>query len=478
MIMTKRAPLILETLRDTYNSLASHTDYIKSGDLFVCMSNSSVQANKLIVIALNKGAKGVLIDSKIDIHSNSLPIHFCDNLIGSRQTLRRIFYPNIEQDIYTVGITGTNGKSTIVSFRHQLLTALGEKSSTIGTLGYHDSVNTQKATWTTPDDITLSSIMNDIINNDCHNLTMEISSHALAQDRIKTKILNQYIFTNLSQDHLDYHINMQHYLESKQRIDHLLKKGSNQVIANIDTPWFQPFFKQTNRTLFTVSTKQRATLHARNIKRHIDGIECDICYGDLYKTVLIPIYGEHNLNNLLCAIASLIIQGFCFETILNDVSDVHTPDGRLNGIQVDGQTRFFIDYAHTPDALEVTLKSLQSHFPEYELGVCFGCGGDRDQSKRKLMGKIASQYSQYVVLTSDNPRSELPEDICKQIAEGIPDDYYVITDRSKAIKNIVNWTRLSKNHISVIAGKGHECFQKIGNKLLSFNDKVELQKCL
>ena len=363
--MTKQALLSLKTLRNSYTSLASHTDYIKPGDLFVCMSTNSEQTNLLIDLALSKGAKGVLVDSKADINTNTRPVHFCDNVRALRSTLCDIFYPNIEQDIYTVGITGTNGKSTTVSFRHQLLTAMGDKSSTIGTLGYHDSVNTQKATWTTPDEITLSSIMNDITNNNCHNLTMEISSHALAQDRIEKKILNQYIFTNLSQDHLDYHKTMEHYLESKQRIDHLLKKDSNHVIANIDTPWFNAFFKHTNRTLFTVSTQKRASLYACNIVCNSQGIQCNICYGDLSKTIQIPIFGEHNLNNLLCAIASLIAQGFCFDTILSHIKNLCTPDGRLNGIALNGETRFFIDYAHTPDALDVTLSSSSITFSKF-----------------------------------------------------------------------------------------------------------------
>ncbi|CAC9955279.1 UDP-N-acetylmuramoylalanyl-D-glutamate--2,6-diaminopimelate ligase [Bathymodiolus heckerae thiotrophic gill symbiont] len=436
----------------TVKGLCLHSQHIQPGDVFIALKGDKTHGMDYIDQAINKGCVAVLIDSK-DLECN-VPTIRIDNLTDHLPTIAKTFYTKAS-NVETIGVTGTNGKTSVAFFISQLLNKLGTNCGLIGTLGIAN--NSQQSNNTTPDIITLYRALDEYAQNDINTVVLEISSHALAQNRIEGLNITQAVFTNFSQDHLDYHQTLEQYKSEKLK---LFQLGSlKNVVLNADDTSFTDFNAASgNATKFNYSLNDFEDIKTTE-------------YGFIVQlndyVFEVPFLGEFNLMNILSAYNTLKACGFTDEQIIPLLHQLNPPPGRM---QKNAQQLIWIDYAHTPDAIEKAIATLQAHYPEHNIRVIFGCGGDRDKSKRAKMGKITSKLADTIILTNDNPRSEDPQAIIDDILSGTDDSYEVIIteNRQIAIENAI--ITLGEEECLLIAGKGHETTQIFNHETLESND--------
>jgi UDP-N-acetylmuramoyl-L-alanyl-D-glutamate--2,6-diaminopimelate ligase len=432
--------------------LSLNTQTLQTGDIFIAIQGANNHGTKFINQAIEKGCVGVLTD--LDNFKCDVPSIYIKNLGEQLPNLANQFYPQAKK-VEIIGITGTNGKTSVASFIAQMLDKLGVKNGLIGTLGI--THNSQISTHTTPDIFTLYRALDEY---QCHNINtvvLEISSHALAQNRIAGLTITHAILTNITQDHLDYHPSFEQYQREKLKLFQLNSLKS--VVLNLDDKNVADF-QQISKNIphFDYSIADFKTLKTNE-------------YGfivQLEKFVFeVALLGEFNLSNILAAFNTLKSLGFSAAQIIPLLSELNAPAGRMQKIQ---NQLAWVDYAHTPDALEKAITTLQTHYPEHNIRLIFGCGGERDQTKRAQMGKIASTFATTIILTDDNPRSENPRKIIDDILSGIDDSFEVdiIQDRTLAIQT--GMTTLKENECLLIAGKGHESQQIYKDKNIAMND--------
>ena len=435
------------------SGLSLNTQSLQKGDIFIALQGEKTHGREYIQNAIDKGCVGVLIEG-FDIQC-SVPSIRIDDLSSHLANLAKSFYQQAN-NVKLIGVTGTNGKTSVSLFISQLLELSNVKTGVIGTLGisYLD-INTRN---TTPDIFTIYKTLEHFAKINIEIAVIEVSSHALIQNRIAGLTLEQAIFTNLTQDHLDYHKDMKQYRAAKGKL--FSDYSTQSVIVNRDDE-NHPYFIEI------ASSKKTSTYGLddfTSITASANGFICNLnnCVFEL------PLLGRFNLSNTLAAFASLKSLGLSDDSIIPELTKLKPPAGRMEKLK---SNDIWIDYAHTPDALSNALETIKSHCPKSKLRVIFGCGGDRDQGKRAKMGKIASELADSIILTNDNPRSESPESITDDILDGINSeiDIQIIHDRGTAIKTAV--TTLRKDECLLIAGKGHETTQTIGDKVLIFNDK-------
>ncbi len=433
--------------------LCLNTQSAQPGDLFIALQGESAHGADYINHAIDKGCVVILVDSK-EIEC-AIPSICIDSLSQYLQTLASTFYSNATK-VNITGITGTNGKTSVAHFVSQLLTKLGIKNGLIGTLGI--THNQQSSLNTTPDILTLYRTLDNYYQNNIHHAVLEVSSHALVQDRIAGLSIKQTIFTNLTQDHLDYHHTLDEYQASKQKLFTLDCVES--VILNQDDSHYKYFLNATKG-------KKQISYSLRYFDS-VKTIEQGFLVQLDHYVFEIPFLGEFNLLNVLAALSSVETLGFKRDDIIPLLYQLSPPPGRMQKID---NHLIWIDYAHTPDAIENAISTLQQHYPTHNIRVVFGCGGNRDQDKRAKMGKIASKHANTLILTNDNPRDEYHQTIINDILTGIDDSYEVdITiDRQLAIETAV--ITLDENECLLIAGKGHETTQTFKDKTIESNDK-------
>ena len=436
------------------SGLSINTQSLQKGDIFLALQGEKTHGKEYIQNAIDKGCVGVLIEG-FDIEC-SVPIIRIDNLSSHLANLAKSFYQQ-ENNVKLIGVTGTNGKTSVSLFISQLLELSNIKSGVIGTLGIsHLDINTCN---TTPDIFTIYKTLEYFAKINIEIAIIEVSSHALNQNRIAGLSFEQAIFTNLTQDHLDYHKDMNQYRAAKGKL--FSDFNAKTIIVNRDDE-SHPYFIEI------ASTKKVSTYGLDDFTSITSSTNGFICKLSNYVFEL-PLIGKFNLSNTLAAFASLKSLGFSDKSIIPNLTKLKPPTGRMEKLR---NNDIWIDYAHTPDALSNALDTIKSHCPKSKLRVIFGCGGDRDQDKRAKMGKIASELADSIILTNDNPRSEIPESITNDILDGINNeiDIQIIHDRGTAIKTAV--TTLREDECLLIAGKGHETTQTIGNKVFTFNDKI------
>lgn len=382
------------------------------------------------------------------------------------ETVHSISYhltkPYIKQ-LDLIGITGTNGKSTCVSMYRSLKESLCRLNiGSLGTLGFKSKNYNMSTFNTTPFPLDLHYTLKQAVQHGVKEIAMEVSSHSLDQKRIKNLSFNQIAFTNITQDHLDYHKTLNKYISAKEKI---FNYSQNPAIINADCPNLKKVIK--NRVTFSYSTQfVDADLFATILVENEIGIEGEIHYQNKLYSFSLPCFGKHNLENCLCVTALLLNQGYPLQDIVNNYKYIQLPKGRLEKL---GTYPIFIDYAHTPDALKQSLETLRKHFKSHSITTVFGCGGDRDKSKRSKMGAIAEQLSEKVILTNDNPRTESPKAIIENIQSGMKHKKeWVCEDREEAIKKAV--TTMNKDTLLLVAGKGHEEYQEIMQRKKPFSD--------
>ena len=456
----------------SYNSLTT-----KSGDIFICIRGEAVDGHKYAKSAVEKGAVALFCEEELPM---DIPQIIVDDTKRTMANIAAAFYNEPSSDINLIGVTGTNGKTTVTHLLQKILEENNEKCALIGTLGYKLSSNDEykEAKHTTPQPPELQRDLRLMADSGINNVVMEVSSHSLEQKRIGCCNFNGAVFTNLTQDHLDYHITMKNYFKAKAILFEGLEEGAFAVI-NADDEYAKDFISVVpkNVKVLTYGVKKEADVKASDIDFSVDGAKLSVEFNCKSEKMNLHLNGMFSVYNALAAFATALAIGVDYKVIINALENTKSVAGRFE--IVSKKPLVIVDYAHTPDGLENVLKAARELTPATSNLIClFGCGGDRDTTKRPKMGKIADELSDKVVISSDNPRSEDPQLIISDIMTGIKtvntQRIFVEPDRGEAIKFLK--TISNEEDVIVIAGKGHEDYQILKNETIHFDDREEARK--
>lgn len=447
------------------NKIEYDSRKIKKGDLFVCIEGLSVDGHDYAKNAYEKGAIAIICSKPLE-HMENCNIIKVSHGRKALATCASNFYNNSCNKLKLVGITGTNGKTTSAFMIKSILESAGYKTGLIGTIANYIGDRKLKSERTTPESLELHQLFNEMIENAMEYCVMEVSSHSLSLDRVYGVEFSQGIFTNLTQDHLDFHKTFENYYEAKLK---LLKNSSNSIV-NIDDEYGKRMLKDIKKKGCTYSIDGNSDFIAKNVHNHSRGVEFDLIYKNESIHVNLAIPGKYNVYNALCAAGACICEGISLQAIKEGLEKAIVP-GRCELATKDYNLKYdvIIDYAHTPDGLENILNTARE-FTKGRLISVYGCGGDRDKVKRPIMGKIGSDISDIAIITSDNPRTEEPMEIIKDIVVGIEkENYLVIENRREAIKEAMKIAQ--ENDVIVIAGKGHEDYQVLKDGVIHFDER-------
>lgn len=458
----------------SYNSKTT-----KKGDIFVCLVGEHTDGHEFAQNAIEAGAAALLVEKKVE--GTKIPQVVVASTRHKIADIADRFYSSPSKGINLIGITGTNGKTTVTHLIQKIFEENNQKCALIGTLGYKLSSNGEyrDAKHTTPQAPELQATLRMIKDVEkIDNVVMEVSSHALEQNRVGGCRFNGAVFTNLTQDHLDYHITMDNYFKAKALLFEHLTEGDFAVI-NADDEYGDRFISVVPEgvRVLTYGVRQQSDVMARNINFSLNGAEFTLVANAKEHKVNLHMNGMFSVYNVLAAVTAALGIGIDIETALKALQNVKGVAGRFEVVVK--KPLVIVDYAHTPDGLENVLKSAREITPEDGKLIClFGCGGDRDATKRPKMGAIAEKLADKIVITSDNPRSEDPQTIITDIIAGLKsvntESVIVEPDRGTAIgllKTIAN-----NNDVVVIAGKGHEDYQILKDKTIHFDDREEARK--
>lgn len=453
---------------------------VTSGDLFLALRGANIDASQFIVAAQEAGAAAVIMEgeSALGDAKIKIPVFASVNLRQQVGLIADRFYHWPARRIKLIGITGTNGKTSTSYFLAQTLQSLKKKCAVLGTTGYGLLGNLQTASHTTPDPLRLRQLLNEFVQQNIDYVSMEVSSHALQQERVTNLDFAVAVLTNLSRDHLDYHGNMENYAASKQKLFHW--PNLTHVVLNMDDAFGRQLLSEKSGDGIIVYSLDRKVSDGRFAKFVFGEILQSNKQGYKLKLVThqgsaeckLNLLGEFNISNVLAVTAVLLSLEFQIEQIAESLIHCQAVPGRMQSFGGShGLPTVIVDYAHTPDALEKALQALMAHKTSAgKIWLVFGCGGDRDQGKRPLMGKVAEKFAHHVVLTNDNPRSETDSDIVHDIMAGITQSSQVIImlDRQQAIRYSI--MQAQEDDIVLVAGKGHENYQLIGEQRHHFSD--------
>ncbi|MDR1689463.1 MAG: UDP-N-acetylmuramoyl-L-alanyl-D-glutamate--2,6-diaminopimelate ligase [Clostridiales bacterium] len=449
-------------------ALCDDTRKITKGCLFFCIKGIRVDPHKMIKEIEEKGAAAVLTDNEADITGVKIPVLRTDNTRSALSVLAVKFYYHQDELLRLIGITGTNGKTSTSYFTEALLIEAGKRTAVIGTVGVKENgrdLGIEFTTATTPDTLELIDIFKKLADMAVDTVVMEVSSHSLALNKVEGLSFKVGVFTNLTQDHLDFHETMENYFDAKAKLFNLCEYG----VINADDEWGKKLIKISACKTLTYGISPECDFRAVNIKYSPDGVNYELKYLESYVDVYVPVPGTFTVYNSLAAIAAGFALNIPLGKIISAVSKIKPVPGRIQSIPNNKKITIIVDYAHTPDSLRAIINSVRD-FSKKVITV-FGCGGDRDNTKRPVMGEIAGKFSDYCVITSDNPRSEEPMDIINQIETGIIKTncpFEKTEDRRQAIYSAIS--RAEEGDTVIIAGKGHEDYQEIKGIKHHFND--------
>lgn len=457
----------------SYNSKTT-----KKGDIFICLVGEHTDGHEYAQMAVDNGAVALLVEHPVDI---KIPQVVVSNTRHKIADIADRFYSRPSLGLNLIGITGTNGKTTVTHLIQKIFEENHQKCALIGTLGYKLSSNGEyrDAKHTTPQAPELQATLRMIKDVEkIDNVVMEVSSHALEQNRVGGCRFDGAVFTNLTQDHLDYHITMENYFNAKALLFKKLKEG-NFAVINVDDEYGQRFIDVLPEGVkcYTYGVKNKADVSAKNIEFSLNGAEFTLVTQSKEYKVSLHMNGMFSVYNVLAAITTAIAENISIEVALKALENVKGVAGRFEVVAK--KPLVIVDYAHTPDGLENVLNSAREITPKDGHLIClFGCGGDRDATKRPKMGAIAERIADKIVITSDNPRSEDPQQIITDIIAGLksvnPEKVTVEPDRGKAIELLK--TISSNNDVVVIAGKGHEDYQILKDRTIHFDDREEARR--
>ena len=456
------------------SGIACDSRKVKPGNVFVCITGYETDGHKYAKSAVENGAVAVVAEH--DLPTVDVPCVIVDNTRKAMSEMAATFYDYPYKKFKLIGITGTNGKTTTTYLIKSILEHLGKKVGLIGTNQNMIGDMIMETSRTTPDSLELMQLFDMIASHNVDYVVMEVSSHALALDRVTACTFDVGAFTNITQDHLDFHKTMEEYLAAKSILFNICNTG----VVNKDDARSEYLIENARcRNMITYGINQDCDLKASNIILNEDGVKFDINYGAMEEHVDLPIPGEFSVYNALTAIGCCMAENIPLDLAVDGLHSAKGVKGRIEIVRTPGTNyTVIIDYAHTPDGLLNVINAIRG-FAKGRIVTLFGCGGDRDASKRPIMGKIAGELSDFCIVTSDNPRTEDPEKIIKQVVEGVKQtdcDYEVITNRFSAIEYALDHAK--KNDIILLAGKGHETYQVLGKDTIKFDEREIVQKLL
>ncbi len=462
--------------------------------LFVAIRGLSYDGHNFISDAIKKGARYIVHehDVPLDLKAGATFIKVSD----SRRVLGKLgkrLYKDPSSELCLIGVTGTNGKTTVTYFLESILKKAGLKSGVVGTINYRFGDHTYEAPQTTPESLDLQKTLREMVDDGVTHAVMEVSSHAIDQGRVRDCEFDIGIFTNLSQDHLDYHKTMESYFHAKKKFFQEQLKEDARILINGDDRWGTRLLGDIEKPALTYGIDTPSDVSVSDFELSINGIDAEVKAGDRVFALHSPVIGRFNLYNILAATAAALCLDIPEAYITAGIEELMNIPGRFEKVSDSTQPATFIDYAHTDDALKKILESLVS-FRKERIITVFGCGGDRDRTKRPLMGRAVSDISDITIITSDNPRTEDPLKIISDIEKGIegtsvakltPNEmakgtnkkgYTIVPDRLLAIELALSVAGIGD--IVLIAGKGHEDYQILGEKRIFFDDRVVAREIL
>lgn len=467
-IKTEQNPVI--------SALAHDSRQVEPGVLFVCIRGATVDGHEFALEAVRKGAVAILAEREIP-GLMDVPVLLVADARKAAESIANWFYDEPSRKLRLLAVTGTNGKTTTTHMIRAIFNQANRPCGVIGTLHVLVGDRVLPARNTTPDIVEMQTSLAAMVDGGMECVAMEVSSHALALDRIQDCEFDAAIFTNMTQDHLDFHGNLENYRAAKARLFRLLDAAENRkpaktAIVNLDDPTGSYMAGQTKSRQISYAIDQAADVRATDVELRTDSSRFRVCgkFGGF--VIHSRLTGRFNVYNMLAAIATALAEGIATEPIQQALANFVAVPGRFERVEIAHPYSVIVDYAHTPDGLENVLRTARQ-FTGGKLIAVFGCGGDRDRTKRPVMGRLAAAYADIVIVTSDNPRSEEPESILDQILAGIEPEGRSrterISDRRLAIARAMQLA--GPGDVILLAGKGHETYQILADRTIHFDDR-------
>ncbi|MGN5650769.1 UDP-N-acetylmuramoyl-L-alanyl-D-glutamate--2,6-diaminopimelate ligase [Bacillus sp. Brlt_9] len=450
-------------------SLAYDSRKVDKASMFICITGKSLDGHRFLDKAIESGAAAILVEKDVEVSDKRIAVIKVHNSREIMSHLADRFYNEPSKDINMIGITGTNGKTSISFLVSEILQYVQRTVGVIGTIGIqvnNKTLDIEKTTPTTPDSLEMQMILNEMKRQEVSDVVMEVTSIAIDLNRVDHCGFNIGIFTNLTEDHLDYHETMENYKNAKKKLFNMCETG----IVNVDDPVGLEISETADATIITYAIDSKADIQAQNVQFTPTGSSFDLVLSDKVYHIKINLPGKFNVYNALAAISTALKLGVSIVDIKEALKGIRGAKGRFESVLSNRGFTAVVDYAHTPDALMNVLKTARQFNPNKIITV-FGCGGDRDKTKRPIMGEISGELSDFTVITSDNPRTENPEQILKDIEQGVKrntQQYTMIADRKGAIKEAISMASIGD--IVIIAGKGHETYQVFNDQTIHFDD--------
>lgn len=483
-LLTSIHPIqIIGTTDKEIHAIQFDSRRVEPGDLFVAQTGTTVDGHTFISGCAEKGAAAVVIsDAQYMGKHENMTYVLVEDTNHALGLLADMWYGHPSQQMTLVGVTGTNGKTTIATLLYKMVRAMGKKAGLLSTVVNYVDDEAVPSTHTTPDALALNGLLRRMVDAGCTYAFMEVSSHSIAQERIAGLDFDGALFTNLTRDHIDYHKTFDNYRDTKKRLFDNLKKNAF-AITNKDDKNGLVMTQNCPAKVYTYSTRTMADYRAQILEEGFDGMQLMMDGQEVF----VPLVGRFNVSNLLCIYGAARALGFDKTEVLRILSTLHAVNGRFETIHSPKGWTAIVDYAHTPDAVDNVIQTIREildsrkskvESQKPKLITVIGCGGNRDKGKRPMMAQIAKRGSEQLILTSDNPRDEDPQDILRDMTEGLSEEErrttLVIEDRAAAIQTAC--TLAQKGDVILIAGKGHEDYQIIRGVKHHFDDHEQVRK--
>lgn len=459
-------------------SIENDNRKVQIGSLFICIKGYTVDGHDFAEAAVKNGAAAILAERPIAL---DVPVILVKDTTRAMAVLADTFYGQPTKKLHLIGITGTNGKTTTSHLIEKIMVDAGQRTGLIGTMYTKIAEETIETKNTTPESLTLQKTFQQMVDRGVETAVMEVSSHALDLGRVHGCDYDVAVFTNLTQDHLDYHKTMDEYKRAKSLLFAQLGNTFNHqnpkfAILNADDQASEMYSRATAAHIVTYGIDMKADIQAKDIQMTSSGTSFNLIIETEIYPVQMQLIGKFSVYNVLASIAASLVSGIEINQIIKSIESVEGVSGRFELVNAGQDFTVIVDYAHTPDSLENVLKTIQ-HIAKKKVFVIVGCGGDRDRTKRPLMAQIACKWATDPILTSDNPRSEDPLAILKEMEAGVKGGKYkIIPDRKEAINTAIQ--QASKDDVVLIAGKGHETYQIIGNLVHDFDDRLVAREAI
>lgn len=464
--------LIQGSVETEFEKIEYDSRKVSKGDAFVCVTGFKTDGHNYVESAIKSGATVIFCERELENIDESVTVIQFENTRKALAHISAEYYGRPSERMNVIGVTGTNGKTTTTFLVKSILDKIGHKTGIIGTIENRIGDRIIATERTTPESLELQELFKTMADEGCQDVVMEVSSHALDLHRVDDIRFNVGIFTNLTQDHLDYHVTMEKYKKAKG----LLFERCLASVVNIDDEAGEYMVSVSKGKVITFAIDKNADLKAEDIHISADGVEFKLEYDGKEYPVSLNTPGKFSIYNALGAIGACILMGIDMDTIISGLKENKGVNGRFQTVRSKRGFNAIVDYAHTPDGLENILKTAKE-FVKGRIITVFGCGGDRDRTKRPIMGEIAGIYSDYCIITSDNPRTEDPVQILDDVEPGTKKsgcDYTKIVDRGEAIKYAIDMAK--EGDVVIVAGKGHENYQIFADKTIHFDDVEEVKK--